>query len=302
VAGKFILSLDCEGKWGSADILTPQHQRDLSNDRLTWAYRSILEILDEFNVPATFAVVGAFAISPDEFGRIRPEIEALRGRAPGYLAPALRDLDRSGGDGWHGHRLVGAISHARTTHEIALHGVTHVPWTAMDESFAEAEMAMFDALEGPVRKSRTFVYPRNLVAHAEVLARHGFVGYRTARPSRFRALSLLSEFNLLEQPARPERADGIVRIPAGFFLNWRSGLRRLVPPVVTRLRARRLLAAGAASGAVVHYWLHPENIASAPSTLELLRSLVHEVARSRDAGDCEVMTQLGYCAWAESLR
>jgi len=75
-----------------------------------------------------------------------------------------------------------------------------------------------------------------------------------------------------------------------------------VPPAVTRMRVRRLLGAAAAGGTVVHYWLHPENVASAPSTLELLRALVREVARSRDAGDCEVMTQLGYCRWAESLR
>jgi hypothetical protein len=30
--------------------------------------------------------------------------------------------------------------------------------------------------------------------------------------------------------------------------------------------------------------------------------LAREVASARDTGHCEVMTQLGYCEWAESLR
>jgi peptidoglycan/xylan/chitin deacetylase (PgdA/CDA1 family) len=283
-------------------MLSPRHRRDLSNERLHDAYRSILEILDEFDVPATFAFVGAFSQSPRDFARIRPAFQALSAQAQAYLAPALLDIDENDGVGWLGNDLVERVAESRAGHEIALHGVTHVPWTAMDEVTAEAEMALFRELQGPVRQSRTFVYPRNLVAHAAILARHGFTGYRKARPLRSRAHSLLSEFNLFESPEQPERPDDIVHIPAGFFLNWRSGLRRLVPPVVTRMRASKLLAAAAESSAIVHYWLHPENIATAPSTLQLLRSLAREVARSREAGDCEVMTQLGYCRWAESLR
>jgi peptidoglycan/xylan/chitin deacetylase (PgdA/CDA1 family) len=301
VPGKFILSFDCEGKWGVADVLTARHQRDLSTGRLFWAYREILRVLEEFDLPATFAFVGAFTQSPRDFASIRPRIEALSGPAQAYLAPALRDID-GGAAGWHGHDLLASVVDSRVGHEVALHGVTHVPWTSMDEATAEAEIALVHDLQGPIRYSRTFVYPRNLVAHVGILARHDFVGFRTARAQRSRAASLLSEFNLFEAPQKPESPGDIVHIPSGFFLNWRSGLRRLVPPAVTSMRVERLLRAAADRGGVVHYWLHPENIASAPSTIELLRALAREVALSRDAGDCEVMTQLGYCRWAESLR
>jgi peptidoglycan/xylan/chitin deacetylase (PgdA/CDA1 family) len=301
VPGKFILSLDCEGKWGAADVLTERHQRDLSTGRLFRAYREILRVLEEFNLPATFAFVGAFSQSPRDFASIRPRLEAWSGSAQAYLAPALSDVDR-GAAGWHGHDLLASVVDSRVGHEVALHGVTHVPWTSMSEADAEAEMALFHDLQGPIRESKTFVYPRNLVAHVGVLARHGFIGFRAARPHRSRVLSLLSEFDLFEAPQEPVLSPELVHIPAGFFLNWRSGLRRLVPPAITSMRAKRLLRAAAGSGGIVHYWLHPENVASAPSTIELLRALAREVARSRDAGDCEVMTQLGYCRWAESLR
>lgn len=300
MTARFILSFDCEGKWGVADHPTARHRRELSDERLREAYGSILTLLDEFEVPATFAFVGAFSQSAKDFPRIRPTIEAFRPNAPDYLVSALRDLDESGGNGWHGGDFVDLVTQARTSHEIALHGVTHVPWTDLNEAAARAELAILPELEGPIRQSRTFVYPRNLVAHTEVLADHGIEGFRTAR-IRSRMSSLLSEFNLFEQPDRPAPPDRIVHIPAGFFLNWRRGLRQLVPPDLTRRRAERLLDAAALNGGVVHFWLHPENVASAPSTLGVLKLLLREVYTAREAGRCDVMTQLGYCRWVESL-
>jgi peptidoglycan/xylan/chitin deacetylase (PgdA/CDA1 family) len=296
----FILSFDCEGRWGVADELTPSIRRQLTDDRLADAYATILGILEEFEVPATFAFVGAFAESREGFAVIRPELEQLTAEAPAYLGPALRDIDEAGGAGWHGGRLVEGVLAATAEHEVALHGITHVPWTTVGRSFAEAEMRLLQRLPGAIRNSRTFVYPRNAVAHVEVLAEQGFDGFRSARPQRSRAASLLSEFNLFERPEAEILRDSIVEIPAGYFLNWRHGFRRIVPPALTLWRARRLLDAAAAAGKVVHYWLHPENIVIAPSTLELLGALVREVAKRREDGSCEIMTQVGYCRSIES--
>lgn len=297
----FILSFDCEGKWGVADHLTSRHRRDLTDERLRNAYRSIVDLLDEYRIEATFAFVGAFAQSPADFARLRSAIEQFRAMAPDYIGPALRDVDESAGAGWHGDQLLEMVTNSRTNHEVALHGVTHVPWTSMDERAAAAELDMFDSLVGPVRASRTFVFPRNLVAHTEQLANYGFVGFRRARPKRSRARSLIAELNVFAAPDQPLPSADIVTIPAGYFLNWRSGLRALVPPAVTGMRVRRLLRAASAREGIVHYWLHPENIASAPSTLALLRMLLREVAEVREAGNCQVMTQLGYCRAQESL-
>jgi peptidoglycan/xylan/chitin deacetylase (PgdA/CDA1 family) len=301
VPATFILSLDCEGKWGVADSLTDHHRRELSTSNLRAAYRSILDLLEEFDVEATFAFAGAFSQSEQQFARLRPAIEALSQRSPEYLRPALADIDETNGDGWHGSDLVDAVGSSPARHEIALHGVTHVPWTQMDDSFVQGELRLFEVLEGPIRESRTFVYPRNLVAHSDKLAKHGFLGFRKSRPISSRFASLMSEFNVLERPERPGASDGIVAIPAGFFLNWQKGPRRLVPPSVSRRRATNLLKRAAGEGSVVHYWLHPENVATAPSTLGLLRSLVVEVSRMRERGHCEVLTQLGYCRRIESL-
>jgi peptidoglycan/xylan/chitin deacetylase (PgdA/CDA1 family) len=296
MTARFILSLDCEGKWGVADHLGRHEHETLTGARLRDAYGCLLALLDEFSIPATFAFVGLFGESEDSFKHIRSEVERLAARSPDYLALALRDIDHGSRDGWHGSWAVDATGAARTPHEIALHGITHVPWGGIDREAAEEELRLYPVLSSAVGKSRTFIYPRNQVAHVDLLARLGIEGYRLPPPKRSRLASLASEFNVLTPPeADPAPVPaGPAEVPAGYFVNWQRGMRRLVPMPVSLFRLNRMLARAAASGEVVHFWLHPENLASAPRTLDLLRVMMASVARERDAGRCQVMTQLAY--------
>lgn len=172
--------------------------------------------------------------------------------------------------------------------------MTHVPWTSRDRDFFIGELDLLRELSSPVAAARTFVFPRNRVAHIDLLPSAHIECYRTARPQKSRVRSLLSEFNLWSRPQPdPPGGSGPVPIPAGFFVNWRHRARRLVPKSVSNARVRALLNR-ARPGHLVHLWLHPENIASAPETLSLLRSALEQVARKRDAGRCVPMTQLDY--------
>lgn len=292
---RFILSLDCEGKWGVADSLTPAKHRSLSDEKLREAYVGVVSLLDEFQIPATFAFVGLFAQSRSAFQRLVPELERLRERAEDYLGPALDDTIAGSRQGWHGDWAVDLVTNAKMQHEIGLHGVTHVPWIRCDRSFFEEELSLLPEISGAVARSRTFVFPRNEVAHVDLLSSAGFAGYRTGRARRSRAHSLLAEFDLRSQAERDPlpAGEGPVAIPAGYFVNWRSGARRLVPMWVTQSRFDHLLDSSTRGG-IVHAWLHPENIASAPETLALLRLIIRSVAERRDAGKCIVLTQLDY--------
>jgi peptidoglycan/xylan/chitin deacetylase (PgdA/CDA1 family) len=181
-----------------------------------------------------------------------------------------------------------------TGHELALHGVTHVPWGTVDAAFIEGEARIHEQLCPELRGAQTFVYPRNDIAHVTRLPKFGIDAYRLAR-SRSRVASLASEFAILTAPDRdPPSSSGPVGIPAGHFVNWRHGARRAVPAWLSVLRARQMLERASAEGGVVHYWLHPENVATAPATLDVLRGILHHVARLREAGRCRVMTQLDY--------
>ena len=293
MAARFILSLDCEGKWGVADHLGPFERETLSDARLRTAYGDLLRLLDRFRIPATFAFVGLFGESRAALHALLPELEQLAEQAD-YLATALAGVRDGDGDGWHGDWAVAAAADAG--HEIALHGVTHVPWTSVPRAFAAAELALVPKLSSAVREAKTFIYPRNRVAYPDLLASHGIAGYRLAKPKQPRALALLDEVNLLAPPdPDPEPVVGEpVRIPAGHFVNWQHGARRIVPRRLSLMRVEAMLDRAQASGGVVHLWLHPENLASAPKTFDLLAAIVAAVARRRDAGRCEVLTQIAY--------
>ena len=56
--GIFILSLDCEGKWGASDHINNHHKLHFTNERLNQAYRNILNILKKEEIKGTFAFVG----------------------------------------------------------------------------------------------------------------------------------------------------------------------------------------------------------------------------------------------------
>jgi peptidoglycan/xylan/chitin deacetylase (PgdA/CDA1 family) len=302
MAGRFILSLDCEGKWGVADRLGAGEHRDLTDASLRRAYRSVVALLDEFDIPATFAFVGLFGESPGSFRRLGPAIEQLAARAADYLRPALADLEHGSREGWHGDWAVELVGGAKARHEIAMHGVTHFPWDRMDEAFVADEMALYHELEGPVGRSRTMVFPRNRVAFTDLLPAIAIEGYRLAPRRRSRVQSLASEFNMFQRAERdpPRKGQGARAIPAGYFVNWQRGPRRLVPRAVSEQRFANILADAAATGGTSHFWLHPENIAGAPATLDLLRRMLRRVARGRDDGHCIVQTQLDYCRQAKA--
>lgn len=297
MGARFILSLDCEGKWGVADLLNKSFHEALSDRSLRQAYGKLFALLDEFQVPATFAFVGAFAEPRKSLLAKLGALHEFRRIAPEYIGPALEDMVGGSQEGWHGDWAVDMAGGAKQQHEIALHGVTHVPWDRLTREQAMQELEFLCAMETPVRRAQTFIYPRNRVAHSDVLAEMGILAYREAPPAKTRPMSFASEFNLWEKAQPDGRQEGaLVTIPSGFFVNWQAGLRRIVPRAVSAARARSLLKDAADTGGVVHYWLHPENLASAPDTMEQLRDILAIVAGERESGGCTVLTQAQYVA------
>jgi hypothetical protein len=146
----------------------------------------------------------------------------------------------------------------------------------------------------------TLVFPRNDVGHLDEVRNAGFTGYRTrlARPSGLagRAVRIAEEFNLWAEPQRSADAEqGLVPIPPGYFFNWRRGMRRFVPAGITRRRWDSLLRRSAEDGGIVHLWLHPHNLITAPDTAASLERVLADVAEMRASGDIRVMTQEQYC-------
>ena len=287
MTGTAIISLDCEGRWGVADHLTPALAEGLGDTRLRAAYRAITDLFAGAQISATFAFVELFTrpASRETTALVRDLAQELP-----YLASAAVGL-AAGEEGWVGDWALDMVGEkgGKGGHEIAFHGATHVPWNDLTRDQARREFE----LARPEHR-QTMVFPRNLVAHLDVLAEFGCKAYRGHRQFASRAQSLLSEFDLgVPSQPLPDPVDGWpLELPSGIFINWRSGPRKLVPPAVTQRRARNLLCHAARTGGVAHFWLHPENIATAPATLANLEGIVEEIVRFRDAGQIRVATQL----------
>lgn len=296
----FLLSFDCEGKWGLVDCLTSRHEQLFTGERLHATYARLTELLRKYRIDATFAFTGAFCMTPQAFARMRPEVERVG--APQWSGRALQEIDRDRGEGWFAPECYDEVCDAGA-HEIASHGFSHLPWHSRfaTRDILAAELALCRSVPGfGADQVRTFVFPRNQVAHRDLLLAHGFHAYRKSRASSG-LLNLASEFNLrsagedITMPQSP-----LAEVAAGHFLNWRHGLRRGVPLALTVRRWKNMIRDATVSGRVVHAWTHPENFLDGHDMFALLEEILRFVADERDAGRLQVPIIKGFISQASA--
>jgi hypothetical protein len=275
----FTLSLDCEGLWGMANNRHVVHSGMIGDESLGAAYEFIIRTLNDNALKSTAAFVTCFAAEVDLLREQIPLIEQLAALRPEWFTWILPALCRGELDGWRGASFYRSMSFAGS--EMAWHGATHLSLsekTPDDAVKLEIELAsrMFPALGGT---PRTIVFPRNAVGHLRQLRCAGFTSYR-ARLSGgkcIRLTSLLNEWNIWDQGSAdgPMMHEGWCISPAGFFLNWPSGARALIPISATVKRWKSMLRNAARHGGYVHMWFHPHNLITAPS----MKIAFEEIAR-----------------------
>ena len=84
--------------------------------------------------------------------------------------------------------------------------------------------------------------------------------------------------------------DGWHVSPAGFFLNWPSGVRAMVPVPVTVMRWKSLLRSAVEQGGYVHMWFHPHNLITAPAMKVAFAQIMKEVGQLVRSGDMVSLT------------
>jgi peptidoglycan/xylan/chitin deacetylase (PgdA/CDA1 family) len=290
--GTVVVSVDAELGWGHHDLPSPPPER-IEYARTGWI--RLLSLFEEFDLPATWAVVGHLFL--DDCDRRHPGHPAPDGwfeRERGEWAdrPELRF-----GDG-----LVERIDDSGPAHEVGCHGFSHVILGDDDTShdLAAAEVRRAAAAAG--RSFDSFVFPRNAVGNRTALADAGIRCYRgpaplerfadtPARPAAKVVRGLLGSAPPLVTPSRDDA--GLVNVPASLYLfSFEGPVRSLAAaavgdPVVRR--ARRGVDAAAATGGVLHLWLHPNNLVRERHARRVRAVLAHVAAR-RNAGDVVVET------------
>jgi len=294
-APAFIISLDCEGKWGLLDHLTPEIDNRLTDNKLVRAYADILDVFRKHETPATFAFVSAFCLSRSDAGQWADRLRSKPFEGGDWTADYWEQLKDGNLEGWHLPQTLEMTQEAQI-HEISSHGFCHLPLghsaitrQQATEEFAFAREAAKDAGFEP----QTYIYPRNGVQYADVLTETGWLGWRDFR-TKWNGPLLRSarELNILD------RADAhgsqAAQVPAGFFLNWRYGIRRKIPMSVTIRRWKSIIDDAARRNRVAHLWLHPHNVIDSPETLLTLDAICRYAKQQREAGRLSIETMLTY--------
>ena len=288
--GSVVISLDAELGWGFHDLETPPPHR-VESGRRGWSH--LLELVERFDVPATWAVVGHLMLEScdgEHSAHPAPDGWFARERNEWRTRPDLR----------FGSDLVREILEADTDHELASHSFSHVLFgdseTTPELARAELERSQEIAAEwGHTLES--FVYPRNDVGHREELASAGFRTYRgrSPTPDGVRGLvdSVVRDRSLLVQPTIDEH--GLVNVPASLFLFGFEGPMRTVAesiwadPMVVQARRGIDQAATQDGDGVFHMWLHPNNLCTDRDD-ERLYAILRHLARVREETGLTVET------------
>lgn len=290
----FTLSLDCEGLWGMADQPAVLSAGRISQAALHGAYHSIRQTLEQEGLLATAAFVSCFAADPEAVRQQMALLDRLAALVPGWFLHLLPMLKAGKTDGWDGSSLYSALK--SSGHEMAWHGTTHMPLTDVTSADAvELELQLAQALWadlGAVPES--IVFPRNKGGHFDLLHAAGFKTYRASPPPGVvgRIGSLAHEWNMWDNRVnvKPCIHDGWNVSPAGFFLNWPSGVRAMVPPSVTVRRWTSLLRHAVDTGGYVHMWFHPHNLITAPAMATVFQQIMSEVGCLVRSGDMQCLT------------
>ena len=307
-----MISLDFELGWGNLQRMEvdPAYRQCVLNAR--HVVPKLLELFEEFDVSATWAVVGIL------FGDDRREWRGKAGAGPkaDFVPPGLdlsRPLDESTNPELLAPSLVREIVRARK-HEIATHTFSHFFWMDGDgseEAFRQELKAARKVAEWWKAPLRSIVFPRNQYEPvlAPILLAEGVTAYRGNPRSRMWEFEDSSDANrswrragrLLDAylPVLPRRTvgwnevlepAGVSNVRASFFLRpFTPALRSLEGLRLARMKG--CLRAAAERGEILHLWWHPHNFGShMAENLAFLRSLLEAFDAYRTSHEMKSLT------------
>jgi peptidoglycan/xylan/chitin deacetylase (PgdA/CDA1 family) len=283
-----LITFDTELFWGLF-FLPRFADREREMAAVRPALARILRILDDRDLPATFAVVGRLFL-PDGVvgdGPMHPDLPA------GWAEEVGRGRLRHP-EAWFGRDVVEAIRAARAAHEIGGHGFAHLDFDRLDAAGAEEDVRATRAAAAAAGLTiRSWVFPRNRILHEDALTGHDIVAWRAAPPPRARALRLLDLLRARGPlTGRPRVSPhGPVELPAGIPFLGGEGLRRLLTRGRRRVLIRRGLEEALREGTVLHLWSHPHNfVRRGEALLAAFEETADAIAAARDRDGLLVTT------------
>lgn len=267
--GTFCISLDLELLWGRPENYHIFVDRA---KKVRLVVKKLLALFVKYNIPATWAIVGKLISKPSK----NVQFKNL------WYAPDLLRLIK-----------------ATPTHEIASHSFTHPEFDKISKQAAENELLnCVSAAKKQGVVLRSFVFPRNKVAHLNILKKHGIRSFRGAGPvfpfcgTVFEKVYELMDYILLTpQTGKPSRKSGLLNIPGTMYFLSARGMRKYLPVSVRVLKAKAGIKKAVENRELFHLWFHPIDLAEETEKLLFgLEEIVKYAAKLRSAKQLEIKT------------
>lgn len=307
--GVFTLSLDLELIWGTLDLFGVEGFRQRCELEREVVIDRLLELLAEFEISATWCVVGHLFLDRcyRQNGRKHPEIirpEHAWSRHDWFAD----DPDGTEADAplFLGRSLVERIIKCPVPQEIGSHSFSHVIFgdSGCTAETAQSEIQACRRLSEEIGVTlRSFAFPRNQVGHLNVLVEHGFYCFRGPEPRWYeqpglpgvlRRMGHLWDVVTISEPpvVLPRRTEeGLLDIPGSMVYLPMHGVRRLIPGSWRVRRALKGLRAAVSKRRIFHLWAHPTSLADEPDAMfDGLRQIFERVESLRNRGALRVAT------------
>ena len=202
MTGICIISFDCEGKWGVADHISNDIERNFTNKNLINSYAKINKLLEKFSVQATFGFVGAFTQSKNSFSDSWLELMQKSKSHSNWLNKLLNNFENEE-DGWFCEETYEIIKNSNIKHEITSHSFTHTPFISKLSNKDSVNLE-FKAIQTWAKEKnlipKTFIFPRNEVNYTNRLKDLNYNAFRSnTDPSTYigkKFKNIISEFNV----------------------------------------------------------------------------------------------------------
>lgn len=262
-----------------------------NRDKLGTAERQnvpyILALLDQFNIPITWATVGHLFLQSCKCDGKFPHNDMPRPPAnprwqgDWYKHDPCSDVFRD--PLWYAPDLVQQVINAKVAHEVGSHTFSHIDFSPQtsDRELVEREMQeSLKAVEGYGLKLKALVYPYNHMGHSyhELLHQFGIIAVRH-RDDKVRL-------------SYPERS------PAGVYKIYESMNLRSTSFYDYRDKAEIFIENAVESGTAYHLWFHPSDDRG---TFEKeFREILEVIQQHREAGHMWVATMGDLAAYCEA--
>jgi hypothetical protein len=267
--GYFVFSLDTEIAWGSFDrdgYRRRRFSRDGSRERQSIV--RLLDMMDEFRIVGTWAIVGHLLYEECEECDICPILE-WRGKYRTF-----EEVYGTRDPLWYGADIMEMILGRDMGHELAFHGYTHRVFDQMSEDDVRTEIEEWSRLARRWNVvPQTVIFPQGRIGHLDIFRESGFLCYR-GKEVRHPVLSVpvvgkvINRANLILAVLTPQAygisANGarLVNLPSS---HWLFRTDRAIETILDVLNLPKLrlipIARGIKQAAekrqVIHLWAHP---------------------------------------------